>query len=195
MRLKNIILSWGTEFGPIFVFFISSESLGFIPATALFVALTFVVLVFAYIREKRIAIFPLIAGFSVILFGLLTVILKNPIFLIIKDTIYNGLFGIALYVGLYFYKEPLLKDLFGSLFKMTDKGWTILSFRWMVAFFILAISNEIVWRHFTSDEWLYYKMLATFATIVFGLYQLTLSKRERLENSNRWGMNISGKSY
>ncbi len=190
MRLKNIILSWGTEFGPIFVFFISSELLGFIPATALFVALTFVALIVAYVRERRVALFPLIAGFSVIVFGLLTVLLKNPIFLIVKDTIYNGMFSIALYIGLYFYNEPILKDLFGSLFKMTDKGWTILSFRWMIAFFVLAVSNEVMWRHFTPDEWLYYKMLATFATIVFGFYQLTLSRRERLPNSNRWGMNV-----
>lgn len=189
MKRIHIAVSWGVEFGPILAFFLTSEWIGFIRATELFVALTVIALIVAYVRDRRIALFPLIAGLSVIFFGVLTISFDNPFFLIIKDTLYNGVFALALAVGLYGLKKPLLKGLFSSLFLMTDKGWMILSRRWMVAFALLALSNEFAWRAFDADEWILYKMLATFVTLVFGFYQLTLSRRERLPESNRWGMN------
>lgn len=189
MRRVNVLVSWGIEFGPICVFFLTSEWIGFLPSTKLFVLLTAIALLVAYVRERRIALFPLIAGLSVIGFGLLTVLTDNPLYLILKDTIYNGAFALALALGLYMFDTPILKHLFSSLFLMTDRGWRILSQRWMIAFVLLAVSNEIAWRIFTPDEWIIYKMVATFITIVFGLYQLTLSRRERLPESNRWGMN------
>lgn len=194
MSFKNdfwkVAISWGIEFGPILVFFFTSELLSFMTATTIFVILTAIALIVAYVKDRRVALFPLVAGLSVIGFGALTIFFKNPFFLIIKDTIYNGGFAIAIAIGLYFFKEPILKDLFSSLFCMTDKGWTILSQRWMWMFVFLTVGNEIVRQAFTSDTWVFYKMCITLATIVFGLYQLTLSRRERLPHSNKWGMNI-----
>jgi intracellular septation protein len=186
----KVAISWGIEFGPIGAFFVTSDTIGFMPATAIFVVLTAAALVVGYKREKRIALFPLVAGISVIVFGVLTLAFKNPFFLIIKDTIYNGGFAVAIAIGLYVFKEPILKDLFSALFHMTDKGWKILSQRWMVMFIILTIGNEIARRIFIPDVWVFYKMCATLVTLVFGFYQLTLSKRERLPDSNKWGMNV-----
>lgn len=186
----KISVSWGIEFGPIVAFFLTSDTLGFMPATIIFVSLTALALIVAYIKDRRIAIFPLVAGLSVIGFGALTIFLHNPFFLIIKDTVYNGAFALALAIGLYVFKEPILKDLFSALFCMTDKGWIILSRRWMVMFVLLTIGNEIARQVFESDMWVFYKMCATLVTIVFGLYQLTLSRKERLPHSNKWGMNI-----
>ncbi|MEN9622188.1 MAG: hypothetical protein RLZZ67_622 [Candidatus Parcubacteria bacterium] len=186
----KITVNWGIEFGPIVAFFLTSDTLGFMPATIIFVSLTAIALIIAYVRERRIALFPLVAGLSVIGFGALTILLDNPFFLIIKDTVYNGGFAVAIAIGLYVFKEPILKDLFSSLFCMTEKGWITLSQRWMIMFIVLAIGNEIA-RHFYAPHiWVVYKMGATLLTIVFGLYQLTLSKRERLPHSNKWGMNI-----
>lgn len=186
----KVSISWGIEFGPIVAFFLTSDTLGFMPATIIFVSLTSAALVIAYMKEKRVALFPLVAGLSVIGFGALTIFLHDPFFLIIKDTVYNGGFAIALAIGLYVYKEPILKDLFSALFCMTDRGWTILSQRWMGMFIILTIGNEIARHMFPPHVWVIYKMWATLITIIFGFYQLTLSRRERLPHSNKWGMNI-----
>ncbi len=189
-ELWRVALSWGIEFGPIISFFLTSDTLGFMPATVIFVSLTAAALIIAYVKDRRIALFPLVAGLSVIGFGALTILLDNPFFLIIKDTVYNGGFALAIAIGLVFFNEPILKDLFSSLFCMTDKGWKTLSIRWMIMFIILTIGN-VVARHFLAPHiWVVYKMGATLVTIVFGFYQLTLSKRERLPHSNAWGMNV-----
>ena len=194
MSFKNefwrVAISWGIEFGPILAFFFTSETLGFMPATIIFVSLTAIALIVAYIKDRRIALFPLVAGVSVIGFGALTIFLDNPFFLIIKDTVYNGGFALVLAIGLYGFKEPILKDLFSALFCMTERGWIILSRRWMIMFILLTIGNEIARQVFDPHLWVFYKMCATMVTIVFGFYQLTLSRRERLPESNKWGMNI-----
>lgn len=186
----RISMSWGIEFGPIIVFFLTSETLGFMKATTLFVGLTALALIIAGIKDRRMAVFPLVAGLSVIVSGALTLIYNEPFYLIIKDTVYNAGFALAIYISQKYCGKALLKSLFSSLFHMTDRGWRILSTRWMVAFIILTIGNEVARRVFDADGWVVYKMLSTLGTIIFGLYQLTLSKKERLPDSNKWGMNV-----
>lgn len=191
---KTIVISWSIEFGPIAVFFIALSFLGetdsgFIQATGIFTALTAVALAASYKIEKRIAWFPLIAGLSVIAFGILTLLTQNPIFFIVKDSIYNGAFGLFLLCGAVFNKG-LLKPLFAALFDMSDRGWFILSVRWGVFFLLLAIFNEIIWREFGRDAWVMYKFWSTIATVVFGFYQITLSRKHRNDGASAWGMRI-----
>ncbi len=189
---KNIAISWSIEFGPIVIFFIALSFLGdtdkgFITSTTIFSILTAVALYASYIYEKRIAWFPLIAGLSVITFGVLTFIFKEPALFILKDTLYNGFFAVFLLGGAYM-RKGLLKKLFVALFDMSDRGWFILSVRWGVFFLLLAIFNEISWRFFGRDAWVIYKFWSTIATVVFGFYQITLSKKYRNETASPWGM-------
>jgi intracellular septation protein len=185
--MRKAIFNIAIEFGPIIGFLIAGELLSFINATIVFVALTALSLIVAYIDRKKVALFPLIAGISIILGGVLTITLKDPFYLIIKDTAYNGLFALILFYGLA-KDKAFLKPLFDGLFLMTDKGWRILTFRWAVTFTLLTISNEIVRVLVSPEEWIMYKGLATLATIIFALYQFKLSRKERLPEASTWGM-------
>jgi intracellular septation protein len=191
---KNIWINWSIEFGPIILFFLclnffGQSNDGFVFSTAVFTISTIIALLSAYIRDKRIALFPIISGVFVVTFGLTTVYLKMPSIFIIKDTIYNGLFAVLLFIGLLF-KKGLLKDLFGSLFDMSDEGWRKLSFRWMLMFLILASSNEIVWRNYSQETWVIYKFFATIITTIFGSYQIFLARQYRNPSASKWGMRI-----
>jgi intracellular septation protein len=187
--IPKLILNLSIEFGPIIAFLIASELTTFIKATTIFVILTFIALIVGFIERKELAWFPLIVAISIIGFGILTIIFDNPFFIIIKDTIYNGLFALTLLVGLAF-NRSLLKPLFRGLFSMTDKGWRILTFRWAIMFVLLTISNEIARIYLVPEKWIIYKGLATLATIIFSLYQFRLSKKERSPDSTPWGMRI-----
>lgn len=191
MKLITFI-NWIIEFGPIILFFIALKIFGesgegFIIATALFTGATFLSLLFAYIRDKRIALFPVVSGIFVVLFGLTTIYFKQPYIFVIKDTIYNALFAIVLFVGL-IKNKGYLKTLFASLFDMKDEGWKILSKRWMIFFVILAVSNEIIWRNFSLNVWVMYKFYATITTTIFGSYQIILTKKYRNKNATLWGL-------
>ena len=187
--MPRLILNLSIEFGPIIGFLFAAELTTFIKATLIFVVLTAAALIIGYIDRKEIAWFPLIAGISIIAFGLLTIIFLDPFFIIIKDTVYNGFFAVALFIGL-FQGKALLKPLFSGLFSMSDIGWKILTFRWAVMFTLLAGSNEIVRALVPPEKWVIYKGIATLTTIVFALYQFRLSRKERLDGSTPWGMRM-----
>ncbi len=184
---KKLFVGLLIEFGPIVGFFLIAPKMGFMLSTGLFVALTAISLGYAFVKEKRVAYFPLIAGLSVILSGVATLTFDEPLFLIVKDTIYNGAFAIVLIAGL-LKGKGLLKPLFKSLFAMNDTGWKILSLRWAILFILLAVGNEIVWRNYDEITWVAYKGYSTFVTIIFAVYQFRLSKKYRLSESNVWGM-------
>jgi intracellular septation protein len=193
-KYKAAIISWSIEFGPIALFFVALSTLGseddaFILATGLFTIFTALALLASYVLEKRIAWFPLIAGLSVIVFGVITFIFKEPMLFMLKDTFYNGFFAIFLLGGTLLGKA-MLKPLFISLFDIQDRGWYILSLRWGIFFLILAITNEITWRLYSNEVWVSYKFWSTIITALFGLYQLTLSRKYRNEGSSYFGMRM-----
>lgn len=189
---KNVAISWSIEFGPIIAFFgalhfLGSTDRGFISATAIFTVLTAAALLASYIYESRIALFPLIAGLSVIIFGVITLIYSNPLIFILKDSFYNGFFALFL-LGGFAIEKPMLKILFKALFDMKDEGWMILSYRWGIMFLLLTIGNEVSWRFFGQEVWVQYKFWSTIATAIFGFYQLTLSKKFRNESATPLGL-------
>ncbi len=191
-KYKAAIVAWSIEFGPIILFFIAlsflgSEDRGFLVATAIFTFFTAVALAASYILEKRIAWFPLIAGASVLLFGVITLLFRDPEVFMVKDTFYNGFFALFLLGGA-LCKKAMLKPLFITLFDIQEKGWFILSIRWGFFFLLLTILNEVTWRMYSNEVWVSYKFWSTVVTALFGLYQITLSKRYRNNSASPLGM-------
>ena len=72
-----------------------------------------------------------LSGVLITFFGGLTIYFNNPVFIFIKPTIINILFGLALIFGRYFTNEPVLKKLMGKSIALTDEGWEILNKRWI----------------------------------------------------------------
>ncbi|MCL4147257.1 UNVERIFIED_CONTAM: hypothetical protein GTU68_000600 [Idotea baltica] len=143
------------------------------------VAIT-IALVVSWVLTRKLAIMPLITGIVVLVFGGLTIYLHNDLFIKLKPTIVNCLFGSILLGGLYFGKS-LLGYVFDSVFKLTDEGWRLLTFRWGVFFFILAIINEIVWRNFSTDFWVSFKLFGFMPiTLAFTLFQMPLITKHSL---------------
>jgi intracellular septation protein len=120
---------------------------------------------------------PLVSGVVVVVFGGLTLWLADELFIKLKPTIVNTLFGLVLLAGLYFGK-PLLAVVLDSVFELTHEGWRKLTFRWAMFFFVLAALNEIVWRTQTTDVWVSFKVFGIMPlTIVFALAQTPLLMR------------------
>ena len=95
---------------------------------------------------------PLVTGVVVLVFGALTLCFQDDTFIKIKPTITNVLFGSVLLGGLVF-GQSLLRYVFGDVYKLKHRGWYLLTLRWGMFFFVLAVVNEFVWRNF-SDRFL-----------------------------------------
>jgi intracellular septation protein len=117
----------------------------------------------------------------VLVFGTLTLWLKDETFIKMKPTIVNTLFGSILLGGLYFGKS-LLGYVFDSAFKLDAQGWRKLTLRWGLFFLFLAVLNEIVWRNFSTDFWVAFKVWGTLPiTLAFTMSQMPLIMRHGSE--------------
>lgn len=168
------LLKLAIELGPLAIFFIANAKGGIFWGTGAFMVATLVSLVASRALLGRIAVMPLVTGFFVMIFGGLTLWLQDDLFIKMKPTIVNALFAAILLGGLAA-GHALLRHLFGEVFQLTDEGWRRLTFRWALFFCALAVLNEIVWRNFSTDTWVTFKVFGIMPlTMVFAVAQIGL---------------------
>ena len=178
----NPILKLVLELGPLGVFFFANAKFGIFAATGAFMVAITVALAASWILTRRLAIMPLVTGIVVLVLGGLTIALQDEIFIKMKPTIVNTLFGGVLIGGLFFGKS-LLGYVFDSVFQLTDEGWRKLTLRWGLFFFALAVLNEFIWRNFSTDFWVSFKVFGMMPlTIIFTLTQMPLIQRHSLDD-------------
>jgi intracellular septation protein len=176
------------ELGPLLLFFVANAKWGIFTGTSIFIAATAVALPCYRWLEGRWPIMPLVGSFFVLVFGGLTIWLKDDTFIKLKPTIVNCLFGLILGGGLVLLRRPLLKPIFGVAFQLTDEGWRKLTIRWSLFFFVLAVVNEVMWRNFSTDTWIASKMFLSFPlTMIFAFLQVPLLKRHWDGANNPFG--------
>jgi intracellular septation protein len=125
---------------------------------------------------------PLIGGILITFFGGLTIYFNNPVFIYIKPTIINILFGLTLLFGKYFTNEPVLKKILGKSIVLKDEGWNILSRRWIFFFFSIALINEIVWRTQSEEFWVNFKVWGLLPiTFIFTAFQVSLITKYKVD--------------
>jgi intracellular septation protein len=176
-ELRPQIVKLVLELGPLVVFFIVNGRADIFMATAWFMGAMVVSLLASWLILRKVAVMPLVTGAVVLVFGGLTLWLQDDTFIKMKPTITNSLFAGVLLGGLLF-RQSLLKYVFGDVYKLLPRGWFVLTLRWGLFFLVLAVANEVLWRNFSTDVWVAFKVWGIMPlTILFSLAQLpTLSK-------------------
>jgi intracellular septation protein len=146
-------------------------------ATGIFVVAVLVSLAVTWSLIRKLPVMPLVSAVVVTVFGGLTLILHDDLFIKLKPTIVNTLFGAVLvWAGLT--GRNVLKLVLDSVFTLTDEGWRLLTWRWAFFFFVLAALNEIVWRTQTTDFWVAFKVWGIMPlTMIFAMAQMPLIMR------------------
>ncbi len=154
--------------GPIFI------------ATGLFMAATVIALAVSWALVRSLPIMPLVSGVVVLVFGALTLYLQDDVFIKMKPTIVNTLFGVVLLGGLAFGKS-LLGYVFDSAFRLDAEGWRKLTLRWGLFFLFLAVLNEVLRHTLTFDGWLTAKLWGVSAlSFLFTFAQIPMLLRHGL---------------
>ncbi len=179
----NSFIKLFIDIGPLAVFFIYYKISGdLIEAILPLMLATVISVVISYILEKKIPIMPTLGAGIVVIFGGLTILFDNKIFIFMKPTIINIIFAAILYGGI-IVKKPLLKYLLGSALKLEEEGWAILTQRWIAFFIALAVLNEIVWRNMSEDFWVSFKVFGILPiTFIFTMTQFPLIKKYQVED-------------
>ena len=136
-------------------------------ATGVFIPATLAAIAYAWFKQKRLPPMLIVTAVIVIVFGGLTLYLRDPIFVKIKPTIINLLWAAVIFGGL-LVRVNVWKLLFQSAFPaLPDKTWTVFAIRWGLFFIFLAALNEYIWRSYSEVFWANFK--------VFGMIPITLA--------------------
>lgn len=101
----------------------------------------------------RPPVMPFIAGGVSIVFGTLTLITDNPMWVQIKVTIFNSLVAATLWIGEKT-GHDFFRFVFGRTFHYTEEGWHKLTRNAALFFLVTAILNEAVRLGFDDFEML-----------------------------------------
>ena len=173
----NPFLKMSLELGPLILFFVANARWGIFAATGVFMVAVVAALAASYTLTRRVPVMAVVSAFVVLVFGGLTLLLQNDVFIKLKPTIIYLLFCAVLLAGLAAGK-PLLALVFDSVFDLTAEGWRKLTWRWALFFLALAALNEIVWRTQTTDVWLSFKLFGVVPlTFLFAASQYPLLTR------------------
>ncbi|MBD3663756.1 septation protein IspZ [Sulfitobacter sp. TSTF-M16] len=177
----NPFLKSALEFGPILLFFVAYLRLkdntftiggtdydGFIVVTAAFIPLLVLTTGIMWMLTGKLARMQVATVILVVLFGGLSVWLNDDRFFKMKPTMIYLLFGGLLAVGV-LRGQSYLKYVMEEMMPLDDAGWIKLTKRLMLFFFGLALANEIVWRTFTTETWVYFKTFGLTAAL-FGFF-------------------------
>jgi intracellular septation protein len=170
-----------TELGPLLVFFGANAKFHLFVATGAFMVAIVAAMVASYVVTRHVPLMALVTGIIVLVFGTLTLVLHDETFIKVKPTIIYGLFAVVLGGGLLFGRS-FIAILFDQMFNLTPQGWRILTLRWALFFFSMAILNEIIWRTQSTDFWVGFKAFGVVPlTMAFAITQMPLIKRHHLD--------------
>lgn len=143
------------------------------------------------IVEKRLALMPLLVGGFALVFGLLTVLTGDGLWVKVKVTALNLSLAVALIGGVLLNKQPL-KALLGTVIPINDRAWRTLTLRYGIYFLAVGITNELIRSEALvgwvagqmgrgdvdpADVWVSFRGVLWIASSAFGLSQIPLIMR------------------
>lgn len=152
---------------PILLFFLAYKLYDIYTATAVAIAAAFLQITLFWLRNRRFENMHLVTLGILVVFGGLTLYLKDPIFIMWKPTIVNWLFG-AVFLGSQFIgQRPLVERMMSHAITVPGPVWGKLNWAWVVFFVSMGALNLYVAYNFSENTWVNFKL--------FGMMGLTIA--------------------
>jgi len=162
------------DFLPIIVFFavyqiygavVSTDDAMFAATIAIMVVMTIQIAV-QWLRTRTVNRIMLISGVLVLVFGGITLALRDPRFMQWKVTVLNWLLAIGFLASHFFGRQTLVEKFLGEAIALPQVIWRRLNFLWVANFALIGAINLYVAYNFSQETWVDFKF--------YGLLGLTL---------------------
>ncbi len=154
------------DFLPLIVFFAFYKLYDIYVASGALIVATALALVFTWVKYRKVEKMTLITFLMVLVFGTLTLVFHNDLFIKWKVTVIYALFALALLISQWVLKKPLIQRMLGKELTLPDKVWSNLNLAWAIFFLACGLANIYVAFWLPQSVWVNFK--------VFGLTVLTL---------------------
>jgi len=163
------------EFIPLIIFFIVYKMVDIYAATGSLIVTTGLLLAYNFFKYKKVEKMHVITFVMVLVFGSLTLILHDDVFIKWKVTVIYILFTIALTVSQVFFKKPIIKQMLGKEIDLPDNVWNTLNSAWAIFFLVLGLLNIYVAFYMAQEVWVNFKVFGLLAatlifTVLSGVY-------------------------
>ena len=186
------------EWGPLIAFLVAyiklkdnvytiggTEYQGFIIVTALFIPVFLLAMGIQWMLTKHLNKMQMVTAVVIVVFGGLSSWFNDERFFKVKPTLIYLIFGSILGFGLMRGKS-LLQSLMGDAMPLEPEGWMILTRRFTALFFGFAILNEVLWRGFSTETWVWFKTFGfTGLVLLFMLFQAGLLSKYGIEEDGK----------
>ena len=162
------------DFLPLIAFYIGYKLSGdnFFFATGVLIAAVIVQVSVQWLRHRKVSSMLLVSAVLVLIFGTLTLIIHDKVFIQWKFSVVNWLFSAAFLASHFFGERPLIERIMGENVQLQRAQWLRLSWAWIVYFLAMGALNLYVAYNFPENVWVNFKMYGTIGlTLLFALGQ------------------------
>lgn len=182
-RQPHPLLKFALEIGPLAAFFLIYNRTDIFVATAVFIPLILAALATSWALTRHLPRMAVVTAVVVVVFGGLTLWLRDATFIKMKPTVVNLIFAGVLGWGL-MQGRSYLKYLLGDAMPLSDAGWMIFTRRWALFFVFMAALNEVIWRTQTEEFWVSFKTFGSpVLSFLFIASQFPMLKRHGLDGT------------
>ena len=139
------------DFFPLLLFFGAFKLYGIYIATAVAMAAAFLQVSIHWLRHRRFETTHLITLGVITVFGGLTLVFQDPVFVKWKPTIVNWIFAVILLGSQVFAKKPAIQYLMGAQLELPAPVWTKINVSWALFFVVLGVLNLYVAFYYRLD--------------------------------------------
>lgn len=160
------------DFFPIVLFFVAYKVYDLYVATAVIIVASAAQVSFSWFRHRKVEKMHLITLVIVVVFGGLTLILKDPLFIKWKPTVVNWLFGVAFLGSQFIGAKTLVERMMSTQIDLPSPVWRRLNMTWVAFFLVSGVANLYVAYNFSEDTWVNFKLFGVLGmTIAFIIIQ------------------------
>ncbi|MCB1799057.1 MAG: septation protein A [Gammaproteobacteria bacterium] len=157
---------------PVILFFIAYQLFDIYIATQAAIAAAAVQVVYNRLRYGKVETMHWVTLGLLVLFGGLTLALRDPTFIKWKPTVVNWLFAAAFLLSQLFMKRSLLRRMMDHAVNMPDTAWLRLNTAWVAFFAAMGVLNLYIAYNFSEAVWVNFKLFGFLGlTLVFMLAQ------------------------
>jgi intracellular septation protein len=157
---------------PVIAFFVAYKLAGIYFATGVLIVGVLLQTAVSWFRHRKVSPMLLTSAILVLVFGGLTLLVHDAVFIKWKPTIVNWLFAAAFLVSQFWKGPTLVQRMMGEQVKLEPQLWSRLNLMWIAFFFVAGALNLYVAFHFSEAAWVNFKLFGLFGlTLVFALAQ------------------------
>jgi len=173
------------EFIPIIVFAVAYKLWGIYVATVVLMAATVAQMAILFAWEKKLSVMHQVTLALILVFGALTLGLRDERFIKWKFTLLHGVAALVLAVALWGMRKNLLKLLLNAQIELPEVAWHRLCVMWIAYFFLMAVLNAGVVLLFDTNTWINFKLGSIGLLFVFAVVQgVYIAKYWKNDSSN-----------